>query len=383
MNPVLRGFLRKEFLQIIREPRVLAMVFVAPVLQLILLGYALSTEMRNIKLAVVAEPGDFVMTRIAERAYSSGWFVRGTADPADPVSSLKSRRAEVVLIAPPGGLTRGLARGNAPGRRSRPSVAPGNAPIQALVDATNAVRARTVEFYLQRILAVVLAELGPPEGSGRSRPSILLDFRMLYNPSLRSAVFMVPAVIVLVLGIDSGLLLVFALAREKEMGTIETLIAAPVKPWEILLGKIIPTLGLMAIAAPIVLGVGVFWFGVPFRGPLWQLVLGSFLYVVSMAAMGTLVSTLVKNQQQAMMGMFMVFLPCIMLSGIFFPVENMPGLVRWVAYLDPIRYFVNILRNIMLKGGATEVVWSNMAALAVLSMATAVVAVRRFRQTLN
>jgi ABC-2 type transport system permease protein len=369
MNPVLRGFLRKEFLQIIREPRVLAMVFVAPVLQLILLGYALSTEMRNIKLAVIAEPGDLVMSRIAERAYSSGWFVRGTADPADPVSSLKSRRAEVVLVAPPGGLTRGVARGNA--------------PVQALVDATNAVRARTVEFYLSRILAVVMAELGPPAGSGRSRPSVLLDFRMLYNPSLRSAVFMVPAVIVLVLGIDSGLLLVFALAREKEMGTIETLIAAPVKPWEILLGKIIPTLGLMAIAAPIVLGIGVFWFGVPFRGPLWQLILGSFLYVVSMAAMGTLVSTLVKNQQQAMMGMFMVFLPCIMLSGIFFPVENMPDLVRWVAYLNPIRYFVNILRNIMLKGGAAQVVWPNMAALAVLSTAAAFVAIRRFKQTLN
>ena len=114
MNPVLRGFLRKEFLQIIREPRVLAMVFVAPVLQLVLLGYALSTEMRNIKLAVIAAPGDIVMTRIAERAYSSGWFVQGTADPADPVSSLKSRRAEVVLIAPRGGLTRSLAREMAP-----------------------------------------------------------------------------------------------------------------------------------------------------------------------------------------------------------------------------------------------------------------------------
>lgn len=366
MNPVLLGFLRKEFAQIAREPRVLAMVLVAPVIQLTMLGYALSTEMRNIRLAVVAAPGDRMMTRLADRAYASGWFVRGKADAADPVSSLKARHAEVVLVAPAGGLDRAAARGGG--------------KVQALIDATNAVRARTAEYYLKRILAALLAEGAPPG----SRDAVLeLDFRVLYNPSLRSAVFMVPAVIVLVLGIDAGILLAIALAREKESGTIETLIAAPVRPWEILLGKTLPNLAIMCVAAPIALGAGVLWFGVPVRGPLWQLGVASLLFVVAMSSAGILISTLARNQQQAMMGMFMFFLPCVMLSGIFFPIENMPDLVRWVTYLNPLRYFVCILRNILLKGGAAAVVWPNTGALALLAASAAFVAVRRFRSTLN
>jgi ABC-2 type transport system permease protein len=366
VNPVILGFIRKELLQARREPKMLAMIFFAPIFQMTMFAYALSTEMRNIRLALVAPAGDTVMVRLHERALSSGWFVEGSAGLVDPVSALKSGRAEVVVIAPPGGLTRAVARGE--GR------------VQVLVDATNAVRARTIEFYLQRILAEVLAGMG----DGTSPPAgVSMDLRVLYNPSMRSSLFMVPAIVVFVLGIDAAFLLGLALAREKETGTMETLLSAPVAPWEILLGKIIPNMGIMTVSAPLVLTAAVLWFEVPVRGPLWEVVVGAIFFMVCMSSIGIMISTLARNQQQAMMGTFMFMLPAVMLSGIMFPVENMPAAISWITWLNPLKYFANLLRNVMLKGGDPFVVWSSIGALALLSVAVAGVAVRRFRQTLN
>jgi len=360
------GFIRKELLQTRREPKILAMIFVAPLIQMTLLSYALSTEMRNISLAVVAEPGDRMMARLADRARASGFFVEGTADSTDPVSSLQAGRAEVVLVAPAGGLTRSAARGD--GR------------VQVLVDATNAVRARTIEAYLQRVLAEVLGEMA---GGTVSPSGVLLDLRVLYNPSLRSALFMVPAIMVFVLGLDAMFMMGIALAREKEIGTIETLLAAPVAPWEILLGKILPYIGITLVVAPLTLTFAVFWFGVPIRGPLWEVALGAVFFMVAMSSIGTMISTLARTQQQAMMGMMIFVFPAIMLSGIMFPIENMPAVVGWIAWLNPLRFFATLLRNVMLKGGDPSVVWTSIGALALLSGVAAAVAVRRFRQTLN
>lgn len=367
MNQTVLGFIRKEFGQALRDPRMIAILFLMPVIQMLLFGYALRTDIRNIKLGVVSAPGDRLAGRIADRAFGSGFFVPVRANVAAPASDLASGRAHAVLISPPGGLDRAVARGE--GR------------MQLLVDATNAIRARNVEMYLNRILGQIAQEESKP--AALAPAGIKFDVRVLYNPALESRIFMVPAVAVFILGIVSVLLTSMAIAREKEMGTMEMLLSAPVAGWEIIAGKTIPYIVVAMIDAPIVLAVATLWFGVPMRGPVLVLAAAALLYIVTASSIGTLVSTLARNQQQAMMGSFMFMMPAIMLSGIMFPIDNMPNGVRWISYLDPLRYFVTLLRNIMLVGGDPAVVWPNLAALALIGICVAVLAIHRLRGTLN
>jgi ABC-2 type transport system permease protein len=168
-----------------------------------------------------------------------------------------------------------------------------------------------------------------------------------------------------------------------DLGTMEMLLSAPIARWEILAGKTLPFLMMAFINAPIVITAGILWFDVPFRGAIWEMGLASVLFAMATASAGMLVSTLARNQQQAMIGSFMFLLTAMMLSGVFFPVENMPDSVYWITFLNPLRYFVTLLRNIILKGGDPVVVWPNMAGLAAIAVAIAFIAVRRFRQTLN
>jgi ABC-2 type transport system permease protein len=343
-----------------------ALLFLAPVLQMTLFGYALRTDVNNIRLGIVAGPGDRLAARIAERAYGSGYFLPVRVDRADPYADLAAGRADAVLIAPAGGLDRAVAR--------RSGAA------QLLVDATNAVRARAVEFYLTGIASAVLAESSgtrPPAGP------IRFDVRVLYNPALESYIFMIPALAVLILGEVLVILTAMAMARERELGTLEMLLSAPVSRWEILAGKTLPYILMAFINAPIVISAGLLWFDVPVRGAIWKLALSAVVFAVSTASIGTLVSSLARSQQQAMIGAFMFMLPGMMLSGLFFPLENMSPWIGWISYFNPFRYFVTLLRNIILKGGSPEVVWPNLAAMAVLAVAAAVFAVKRFKQTLN
>jgi len=366
VNRTVLGFIRKELVQALRDPRMFMVMFAMPVVQMVMFGYALTSEIRNIRLAVVSAPGDVMASRLAERAFSSGWFLPADLSGMEPVSALKARRADAVVITPPGGLDRAFVRGGA--------------RLQVLVDATNAIKARSVEFYLNAILSRMAAEQG---AGGRTASPVSLDVRALFNPSMKSSVFMVPAVMVFVLAVVSVLLTSMSIAREKEMGTMEMLISAPVSRWEILLGKTVPYILIGVIDVPLVLFVAVGWFGVPMRGSFWVLVLAAVLFVIAASSVGTLISTLARNQQQAMMGSFMFMLPAILLSGIMFPLENMPKVVVGITYLNPLRYFVTVLRNIMLKGGDASVVFLNLAALAALAAAAAVMSYSRFRQTLN
>ena len=315
----------------------------------------------------MAEPGDRLASRLADRAYSSGYFIPARVSAVNPMADLEAGRVNAVMVAPPGGLSRAFGRGE--GR------------IQVLVDATNSIRARSVEQYLNALGRDVAMESlrqgdAPPAG-------VRFDTRILYNPAMESYIFMVPALAVLVLGEILILLTSMAIAREKELGTMEMLLSAPISRWEILAGKTLPFLLMAFINGPLVITAGILWFEVPFRGSLWELGLAAVLFACATASVGTLVSTLARNQQQAMIGSFMFLLMSMMLSGMFFPVENMPVSVYWITFLNPFRYFVTLLRNIILKGGDPAVVWPNMAGLAAIAGAVAFAAVRRFRQTLN
>lgn len=365
------GFLRKEFAQVLRDPRMRIILLVIPVMQMMVFGFAISTEVKNIKLGSVYNPNDTVLRRIEERSFSSKWFIpaqgRGTLNSlnTDPIEQIRSGRADVVMIAPPGGLTKSLERGEG--------------QVQLLIDATNVIRAQSIERYMQSIINEVLRD----EFHIVANSPISFDVRILYNPALESAIFMVPGTMAMILCIVTILLTSMSIAREKEMGTFEMIISAPVKTWEVLLGKTIPFIIIGMINAASIFMLAILIFKVPMRGHFWQLGISTFSFIVTTVSIGTLISTFAKNQQQAMMGGFIFLFLSNLLAGVMFPIDNMPLIMKIAAYSNPMTYFVKLLRNIMLKGGSPELVWSYVGILIVMALITSSVSYKRFHHTLD
>ena len=365
MNQTIRGFIKKELIQALRDMRMRALIFAVPAIQMTLFGFALSTEVRNVRLSVISKPGDVLASRVAQRCFASGWFIpaKGVEDPFEAV---KSGRAEAVLIAKPKGFLHSFKRGEA--------------EFQLLVDATNAVRARQVEAYVKAVVAAVAADA---RREAKPPVPLALDVRILYNPTMESSIFLVPAVMCLILCVVTIILTAMSLTREREIGTFETLISAPVSNWEIIAGKTLPYILLGMVDVPIILAVAMTLFGVPMKGHYWQLFAAALVFVCTTVSVGTIISSLAKTQQQSMMGGFLFLFPAILLSGMMFPVENIPEGFRFFSYLNPLMYFVRLLRNIMLKGGEPSVFWRNIAAMAAISGTLVSIAVGRFRQRLN
>lgn len=363
MNATVRGFIRKELAQALRDKRMRILIFGVPVFQMLLFGFALSTDVKNIRLAVEAKASDTLARNIRDKALGSGWFVEARTSGNDPYLWLKRGEAEAVLIAPQGGLADASARGRG--------------EVQLLIDATNALRARQIEFYVKRVLTETAAQRGV-----LSPPAVNMETRVLYNPEMKSAIFQVPGVMCMIMCIITIILTAMSIAKEKESGTFETIIAAPVSNWEILAGKTIPYVLLGLSNVPIVLATALLVFDVPMRGSYLSLALTAFLFVCTTVSIGTAISTFTRTQQQAMMGSFMFLFPAVLLSGLMFPVENMPAWAKIAAFLDPLYYFINILRNILLKGGTPEVLLYNSAVLAVMGAVVFIIAVTRFKQKL-
>jgi len=375
MIRILFHFTRKELIQTLREPRRRFFLFVVPAIQLVLFGYALNAEVRNVRLSAVYAPGDTLTFDIARRALGSGWFLPSAAQQNDPFQRIQQGDADVVLVAPPGGLERALGRGGG--------------SLQVLLDASNVTRARAVDRYLEAIVAQVLQERAaglPPcclgNRAAHTVPILQMEPRILFNPSLETPIFLVPGILSQLVALVTIILTGISLAREKEMGTFEGLIAAPVRTWEIILGKSIPyfMLGLTNVA--LILAVAVAVFQVPVRGPLAVVAASGVLYVAATVAVGILLSTFCSNQQQATLGGLLVLFPAILLSGIFFPVQTMPFVLKVVAYANPVTYFAELLRNVLLKGGNPQLILRDGLALLAITATTLALSVRRFQATL-
>lgn len=364
MNRTLKAFIRKELAQTLRDVRMRGVLFVMPMVQMAVFGLALSSEVRNIRLAVLSRPGDAAMSRLAQRFYSSGWFI--PAEGKEPFEAIQTNKADAVLVAPRHGLAPALTRVEG--------------DVQLLVDASNATKARAVESYAKSIWLKFLQDEGYQDAS--SSP-VSLDVRVLYNPGMESSLFMVPGVMSMILCLVTIVLTSMSLAKEREMGTFETIISAPLDNWEILLGKTLPYILLGLVDAVLVVTAGVVLFDVPVQGPLWMLALSCVVFVVTTVSVGTLISTVALSQQQAMMGSFLFLFPATLMSGLMFPVENMPVAISWAAYLNPLMYFVVLMRNILLKGGDAWVFEKNITVLAFMAVVTAALSFKRFRQTLN
>jgi len=365
-NKTLLGFLKKEFKQSLRDPRMRIILFVMPLIQMTLFGVAISNDVKNVRLALQAAPDDVVAQRVYQHALASGWFIPAKVEAQGAFTYIQNDKADAVLVAPEGGLSRSIERHEG--------------KLQLLVNATNVLRAQSVESYIQSILSS--SSLGV-YSQGAPPPPIHLDVRILYNPTMETAVFMVPGVMCMLITVITIILTSMSLTKEKEVGTFEMLISAPVKPWEVILGKSLPFVVMGMSNIPLILGVAIFAFHVPMRGSLIALVFSSMVYISTTVSIGILISSVAKSQQQSMMGGFLFLFPAVQLSGMMFPIENMPVVMKAFAYMNPLTYFISVVRNIMLKGGDPSVIILDDSVLLIMACISIALSFRQFKTTLQ
>ena len=359
----LLGFIQKELKQTLRDPRMRIVLFVAPVVQLTIFGLALSNETRNVRLAAYYQPHDIVMRDLMTRSLATNWFIPAEVSGHDPFAWILSGQADAVLVAPTYGATRALSRGHG--------------ELQLLLNAKNSLRGQAIESYMRAIVSEVVAN---PQISFVQ--PLRFETRALFNPTFDTSIYMVPGVMSMLICLVTIILTSMSVAREKESGTFETLIASPVSSAELLLGKTVPFVLLGMLLVPLIITAAVVLFNLPVRGPLLFLIGASSCFVLTTVSIGLLISTIARNQQQAMLGGFLFLFPAILLSGLMFPVENMPAYMKILAQINPLTHFIALLRNILLKGGGGLFFAIHASALAILAIACMIFAIYRFRKAL-
>lgn len=365
---------RKETRQLLRDPRTRLIILVAPIVQLLVFGYAVNTDIRHVRTAVVDHDVSLASRRLVSAFTASGRFrVVERSSRSAAIADALDRGDAVVGLEIPAGFAVDLASG----RGTR---------VQLLVDGTDSNTGTVALGYagrlVQRFVAEALRDAAGRAGRGAPPAGIDLRARAWYNPDLASRDYNVPAVIGAVLMLMCLLLTSLAVAREREVGTLEQLMVTPLTPAELMLGKTLPVSVVGLIDLALVTTVAVAWFRVPFRGSLLALLLAALLYIVAGLAFGLLISTVSRTQQEAFMTMFLFFLPAVILSGFLYPVYTMPAFFQWLSLLDPIRHFLTVVRGIFLKGEGVLDLWPQYLTLAGMAAAVLGLAVGRFRRSL-
>ncbi len=373
-NTRILSIIRKEFLQLFRDPRTLALAVVIPVVQLFLLGYAATSDVRNIPLAVWDQSKSPESRQLLDAFRAADYFTLdyfvGSQDEYQKL--IESGDARVALVIPPDYSRR---------------VLDGNAQVLMVLDGSDASIGSTAlstarlvgQSYATNILSQQAA-LG-----GRTAPSAPVEVRtqVWYNPDLNSAYFMIPGVTGMILSFITTILTATAIVRERERGTIEQLIVTPIRSWELVIGKLLPYAILAFVETFEIIIIGHLWFGVPVRGSLVLIVFTSGLFLMSSLGIGLLASTVANTQQEAMMTVMMYNLPSIFLSGFFFPIQAMPQFLQWVSYLIPLRFYLVVIRSLLLKGVGIEAIQREVITLAVFGIVIMGAAALRFRKRLD
>ncbi|OFW12294.1 MAG: hypothetical protein A3H29_12715 [Acidobacteria bacterium RIFCSPLOWO2_02_FULL_67_21] len=360
--------MHKEFLELRQDPRLFGIVIIAPLLQLTMLGYAATTDVRDVPVVVVDEDRSSRSRDLIARFEASENFVviDSVASTAQVQTYLDRGIAWMALSIPAGYAERVRA-----GR---------GATVQVIADGSDANSTNVALGYAGALVARYARELAAAAGTGPAEPLVGADIRVWFNPTLESRYFMVPGILALVLLVVSTTLSSMAIVREKEIGTLEQLNVTPLARWELIVGKLVPYAILGMIDVFLVVGVAVWWFEVPLLGSFALLVLMCAVYLLTALGLGLFVSTISNTQQQAMMTTaFFFLLPMVFLSGFVFPIENMPEVIQPITYAIPLRYFLVILRGIFLKGIGLEVLWPQ--ALALLGWGVAILALATLRST--
>jgi ABC-2 type transport system permease protein len=373
-NTRIFSIIRKEFVQIFRDPRTLAMIIVMPIMELFLLGYAATTDVKNISMAVWDQSQSAQSRALLDAFRAADYFILdysvGSADEYQAL--IESGDTRVVLVIPPD-YDRRLIEGNA----QVLMVLDGS---DATVGATALSTARLVgQSYSTKILSEQALL------SGRGAPSAPVEVRtqVWYNPDLDSAFFNIPGVIGMILSFITSILTATTIVRERERGTIEQLIVTPIRSWELIVGKLLPYVILGFIETGEILLIGHWWFGVPIRGSGGLIVITSGLFLMSSLGIGLFASTMANTQQEAMMTVMMFNLPMIFLSGFFFPIAAMPKFLQIVSMAIPLRYYLIIIRALLIKGVGIAAIQNEVIALVVFGTVIMGAAALRFRKRLD
>jgi ABC-2 type transport system permease protein len=371
----LRAMLIKEFIQVLRDPRMRFVVFVIPAVQTVIFGYAVNTDVRHVATAIYDLDNSSYSREFADRFIRSGYFeLQERVTQEKRARELIDRGEVKAVLRMNHGFGAELAAGH-------------GGAVQLILDGTDSNTAGIVLSYAAKIAASYSSQL-QQEATSRAagRPVLFrgveLSSRAWYNENLESSNFYVPAVITNIVFIITMLLSSMAVVREKEIGTIEQVIVTPISKGEFILGKTIPFVLIGFIDVALVSLVAVFWFEVPLRGSILLLFGSTALFLMSSLGIGLLISTISRTQQQAMMTAFFVIFPAMLLSGFAFPIDSMPQAVQWFTYLNPMRYFLIIIRSIFQKGVGMEILWPEMLGLLILGVTILSCAVLRFKKTL-
>ncbi|MCL6539455.1 MAG: ABC transporter permease [Roseiflexus sp.] len=376
MNRIL-PIIRKEFIHILRDRRALMIAFLTPVIQMVILGYAATTDVRNVPLAVLDQDRTRQSRALIDAFVQSGQFTvyRYVMSERDLAAQIDSGQARAGLIIPPD-YGRTVTAGRDVGvvfvlDGSDPSVASNALSSARLIGASLATRVREETLARRGMTTVTMP--GAPQ----------VRERVWYNPDMDSAVFMVPGLIGLVLQFQATLLTASAVVRERERGTIEQLIVTPIRPYELMLGKILPYAVIELLVVGEVLLVGTLWFGVPIRGSLILLVAIACLFLVSTLALGLLISTIAHTQFEAFQLSFLTLLPSVFISGFIYPIDAMPAALQLISKIIPLTYFLVVVRGIIIKGVGIEALLPQIAALTIFGAALLTIASLRFRKRLD
>lgn len=375
MNSRLISIIRKEFIQIFRDPRTLALILVMPIVQLFLLGYAATTDVKNVPIAVWDQNRTPESRALLDAFRAADYFridyeVRSEEDIQTLIEGGDVRAA---LIIPPDYDRRLLE---------------GDAQVSMVLDGSDATVGSTAlstanligQSYSIKVLTEQASRLGR---AATVKPPLEVRTRVWYNPDLVSAYFMIPGMIGMILYFITALLTASAIVRERERGTIEQLIVTPIRSWELVLGKVVPYVLLGFFDTMEVLLIGHYWFRVPIRGDLGLIIATSGLLLLSSLGIGLFASTIANTQQEAFLTVMFTMLPSIFLSGFFFPLDAMPKFLQIVSSLIPLRYFLVIIRTLLLKGVGAAAIQNEIIALAIFGVVIMGAAALRFRKRLD
>lgn len=378
MASLLRIFsvVRKEFIQIVRDPRTLAIMFVMPMVMLFVLGYASVTDVRNIPLGVLDQSKGPASRALVEAFRATDYFTLAyDVDSEQELTRLiNSGRVKTGLVIPPD-------YGDKTARGQKVAVAliiDGSDPTAAsgaLSAATLLGQTQSARLQVQR--------LSRQSATLSLSPAVEMRTQVWYNPDMISAYAMIPGMIGMILQLMTSLLTALTIVRERERGTMEQLIVTPIRPWELLVGKLVPYVVIAFGDALEVLAIGILWFHLPMRGSLGLLLGQSALFVITTLSIGLFASTIARTQQEAMLTTFATLLPTIYLSGFLFPLSAMPPVLQAISVVIPLRYFLIIVRGIILKGVGLELLIPETVTLVILGVVLMIVASSRFRKRLD
>jgi len=375
---ILKSLMIKEFKQILRDSRMKAMLFGSPVLMLLLFGYAVNTDITRIKMVILDNDKSGESRNLIRKFTASGLFIYYAAieSPDNASGFLDGGEADLFMHIP-ADFEKKLLSGK-------------TTDLQIILDGTDSSRASVIMAYINNISADFSAEyltkkirmilLSRESGGVRLKEGIQLKERVMFNPDLTSRNFYLPGVLGLLLALITIMLTSMSVVKERESGTIEQIIVSPIRPAEFVAGKTLPfaIIGIGEICVITIIAIA--WFKVPFNGSFFFLIISSIFYIMCTLSVGLYISTISQTQQQAMLSTFLFFIPAIMLSGFVFPVYAMPEVFQYITYLNPMRYFMTIIRGIFLKGVGFPVLWSDLLSLTILGSVLIFLSIRRFNR---